>query len=352
MPKPLKVAPQLDPLSVKGLPFSHFNTLIEKWGGRDALVGKSTAQVSEMYLKPMTIGTQGSLIATYYASEIESLRALPQNATWFVSHAWGCPFLDTLDALTDFFGDRGLEDPIVWFDLFSNPQHGTASKPFEWWQTVFLEAVKTIGSVVMILQPWEDPVPLRRCWCVYELYACKTTNSQFDFAVTFEQKEEFLRWLLTHVETFFMKFHDVSSRFSKSTNPKDRKAIFKVIKKNIGFLQLDLLVLDTVRDWVRRILTQKIKEAKVNDKGELTEEVQKWINALMKFNKTEKVFDEAVRRAKKLFGKRTSCVLQCGSMMMGPESDEDKAERLARRLRKNRWRKAKARFLTCGRMRD
>ncbi|KAI8613603.1 hypothetical protein BC830DRAFT_1170119 [Chytriomyces sp. MP71] len=116
--------------------------------GRENLRGKSTADVSEMHLNPMTLSTQASLIATYSLSDHNHPRKLPQDATWFISHAWGRPFLETFDALTDFFHEQGLKDPVVWFDLFSNSQHGTASKPFKWWQTVFLEAVKSIGSVL------------------------------------------------------------------------------------------------------------------------------------------------------------------------------------------------------------
>jgi len=68
-------------------------------------------------------------------------------ARWFISHAWKCSFLEVTDAIMHFFQSnnsasgsaaqavvrqKALMETIIWFDLFSNSQHNTAEKPFEW----------------------------------------------------------------------------------------------------------------------------------------------------------------------------------------------------------------------------
>ena len=60
-------------------------------------------------------------------------------------------FVEVLEALTSCFADE--EDVIIWFDLFSNNQHKTASFEFDWWCETFKNAVQSFGRTVMVLSP-------------------------------------------------------------------------------------------------------------------------------------------------------------------------------------------------------
>ncbi|KAJ3221515.1 Kinesin light chain 3, partial [Chytriomyces hyalinus] len=298
-------------------------------------------------LKPMTRDGGKSLCATYAESYNIERQNLLGKADWFVSHSWGTPSLDTVNALEVFFSDKGLDldKTMVWFDLFSNGQHDTGSKPFDWWKTAFLQAVQAIGRVVMILMPWRDPVPLKRAWCVYELYACHLTRSRFDFAVTRAEKAAFMDWLVWHVESFFLEHQHVGCRQSQATKASDRKAIFAVIKSGIGFVKLDLLVLNTVRDWVRVQIQRKIKNEPAVSRG--------WLEVYKDFKDVEEAFDDAVRRATKIFGTRNPHLLRFGSYGMSrEESMEEKTVRLSKVVRKRRWQSWKKRFIFCTRADD
>ena len=71
---------------------------------------------------------------------------------------------------------------LSWFDLFSNNQHDLDKPPpFEWWCDTFMNAIKDIGFVIMVMSPWTDPLILTRCWC-WEIY-CATMKSTFEIAV-------------------------------------------------------------------------------------------------------------------------------------------------------------------------
>ena len=56
-----------------------------------------------------------------------------------------------------------------WFDLYINNQHGTESVPQEWWSTTFKQSIKSIGSVLLVMSPWNNPTPLTRAWCLWEI---------------------------------------------------------------------------------------------------------------------------------------------------------------------------------------
>jgi hypothetical protein len=96
----------------------------------------------------------------------------------FYSHAWKFLFLEVVEAAQRYFKGSG-DDPYIWFDVFSVSQHKSGVRPFEWWNGAFLNAVSTIGFVLMCMQPFEDPrthtppwTTLSRVWYVH-----------FDFSV-------------------------------------------------------------------------------------------------------------------------------------------------------------------------
>ena len=41
--------------------------------------------------------------------------------------------------------------------------------PPDWWFTTFKVAVASIGHTVLVLMPWDDPIPLTRAWCIWEI---------------------------------------------------------------------------------------------------------------------------------------------------------------------------------------
>ncbi|KAJ3059277.1 Kinesin light chain 3, partial [Rhizoclosmatium hyalinum] len=145
----------------------------------------------------MTKQTGLSLCAQLYLEADNPISSVSKDAKWFISHAWKYKFLDVVSSLFHFAQKHNLDPAttIIWFDLFSNSQHNTADKPFEWWETVFMNAVKSIGNVIMILQPWNDPIPLKRVWCIFEVYASNVTKSEFHVAMTPADEADFLAQL-------------------------------------------------------------------------------------------------------------------------------------------------------------
>jgi len=122
-------------------------------GGRAALAGLSTAEVKDGFLLALTRASGLSLCAQL---QRDGRHAAVGPARWFISHAWKCSFLEATDAIFEFFKGRNaaasgsasqavtdqkaLMETVVWFDLFSNSQHNTSEKPFEWWALIYYYA--------------------------------------------------------------------------------------------------------------------------------------------------------------------------------------------------------------------
>ena len=41
-----------------------------------------------------------------------------------------------------------------------------------------MEGVRNIGHTLLILSPWNDPRPLKRAWCLWEILSTVRTGAQ------------------------------------------------------------------------------------------------------------------------------------------------------------------------------
>jgi hypothetical protein len=173
-----------------GLELSYVEEFIEAHGGRQAFKGWTSDDVCQNIIKPMTTRLQCSYCDLLRAIQHPAYKE-GKKADVFVSHAWKCRFLDVVDALLHHHKPK--EGTImVWFDVFTINQHTFT----QWWGTErTLEGIRDIGHTTMVLTPWKDPVPLKRAWCLYELY-CTYKNYKngctFEVAMGLTESEDFL----------------------------------------------------------------------------------------------------------------------------------------------------------------
>ena len=135
-----------------------------------------TAEVFVQFLKPSTVDKQESYCSAY--KDDPNCADHFAKATAYVSHAWGHEFLDVVAALED-FDSRQPTPTVFWFDIFSNNQHkSTTTTDFTWWETVFMSLVGSLKRTLLVLD-WEDPKPLGRVWCLWDMVSTISTGSDF-----------------------------------------------------------------------------------------------------------------------------------------------------------------------------
>ena len=262
------IIPDPNAFSLVGVSAGFLLEFIKDHGGRAAFEGKTTTQVNELVVQPESKDLQ--------ASYCELLRRSGKadrtgTATWFVSHAWKYEFLYVVDAILAFVAREGLDvnATVVWFDLFSNSQHNTAAKPFAWWTGTFTHAIETMGNVLMVMSPWDEPVTLTRAWCVFEVYACVKTNSRFEVAMTREENERFLGQIRQNPGRYYAMLAKINSANATAFKPEDRDAIFAAIRSEVGFAGMDSMVFRALEGWIERELQRQIaaKEAAGDEQG-------------------------------------------------------------------------------------
>ncbi|ORY50598.1 TPR-like protein [Rhizoclosmatium globosum] len=306
----MEKANMLDPnhFSIKGVSIKYFCSLVDLWGGRSTLEGMTTQDVCTKFVKTQTEASKLSWCADLYLSNDPNLESQVHDANYFISHAWKYKFLDVVDALAQFVDSNKLDPEltIVWFDLLSNSQHNTGTKDFTWWTTVFRNAIQKIGSVVLIMQPWVDPIPLTRAWCVYEIYVANVAESNFYVAMPPSETQIFMDSLKTQTTAYFSLLANLKSRNCMAGNLSDQEAIFDVIQRTIGFSSLDRTVLETLVGWVIGTLqgqiTSSMKSQNILDKIEWMVVLAGFYQILSNYEKAEPMLIECLETKKRVLG--------------------------------------------------
>lgn len=145
-------------------------------------------------------------------------------------------------------------DVVFWFDLFANCQHedGQEVRPQEWWSNRFRSSIREIGTMLLILTPWNDPVPLSRAWCLWEiLCAVEEANVELKIKLSTRQSEEFKQAVVSRgaqavIETMVQVDAEKAEAFLQA----DKEMIFKCVQESPGgFQNLNSLVKDQMRAW-------------------------------------------------------------------------------------------------------
>lgn len=236
------------------------NDFVDSYGGLDTFHEMTTKEVCIDFIKPKTFDSKVS----YCQWLIDNNRSEHVgDATVFISHAWEGNFKELIEALELHFREKErhcnepFDDVVVWMDIFSTNQHRGNNNlqplPFEWWSETFKTAIGEIGYTVMIFIPWDDPIPLTRAWCLFELYCTVDMECRFEVAMTSEQHLLFLAELERNPQIILSdntnSMLSVHLEQSTCTIPEDSERIFQAVESSIGFEHLNQLVSRQLRYW-------------------------------------------------------------------------------------------------------
>lgn len=173
--------------------------------------------------------------------------------TIFLSHAWMFRFRNVVAALRAFVDGLppGAPPTFVWFDCFSIDEHATQTMPQEWWGSTFREAIALIGHTVMMLSPWDAPVPLARAWCLWELFCTAEQGVEFSVCLGPEEQRAFEAAILEKHDVLFDVFESIDVARSEAGSEADRAMILGAVEATVGgSARLNGLAFERMREWV------------------------------------------------------------------------------------------------------
>ncbi|KAJ3039182.1 Kinesin light chain 3 [Rhizophlyctis rosea] len=282
-------------LPLLGVRLSYFNVFVEKWGGKHELMGLTTEDVCNKFVHPLT--SPGRSLCSHLVEEASKVSTV-DLANYFISHPWKYPFLTVVDAIQSFFTSEGLTatDPIIWFDVFSLPQHGRQQLDTTWLKRVFINAIANIGNVVMVLAEWSKPFPLTRTWCLFELFACNITNSTFFVAMPQDELSAFHDTVPQEPDLFYDQIEFVTKSKAENSTAAE-KADLDAIRNLVGFDDLDRAVIKIFVQWlVEQFRAQlELQERKADEFEEFEYGFRDWRFSIGAVYKGRAMYAEAKR---------------------------------------------------------
>eukprot|EP00053_Salpingoeca_punica_P015694 m.145072 g.145072 ORF g.145072 m.145072 type:complete len:939 (+) comp16778_c0_seq16:20-2836(+) len=237
----------------------------------------TTAQICEAVVKERTRALECSYVQyLQQAADSGSSSGVDIDvgkAKVFVSHAWKYKLRDVFTVMLEYADKYAAENPkapplFFYFDLFCNNQHATESHPFDWWCSTFQRNIMSIGQVLLVMAPWDDPVPLTRAWCLWEIHCALDGKVPLTIGLPPDQRGALLQGVSESFSVITNALVRIDAERSEAFKQEDRDNIHRAVQESeLGFDGLNDRVKGRLRDWYLTTALE-LAEAKAQEETE------------------------------------------------------------------------------------
>ena len=226
----------------------------------------TTQQCCELFVKPACAGDDCAFINCAAIPWVREHQP-GKTASVFCSHAWSYRIMDVLNALIAYANEQ--PGTVFWFDLVVNNQVSSGCLPQEWWSSLFKQTVRSIGKTLVIMSPWDKPVPLSRAWCLWEIGMTLEANAALEIRLDDKQERAFKDAILQDADALHRTLSELDARHATASKASDVDMIFKVIRSTFGFDRLNRLVKERMREWALKTAKCLVQSTAKHDDIEL-----------------------------------------------------------------------------------
>lgn len=247
-------------------------------------------------------------------------RAFHVLAKHFVSHAWRYNFQTFLAALQNWMLQTGSNQDVtyLWVDAFVVNQHTANDLPMEWWSTRFAQAVCDIGSTILISVPWQDPLPLKRVWVIWEIFCSHQMGARFDIAMPEEAMSDFRKALINSFDTVQTALSKVDVGLSVAYHKSHQDMVHREINRSIGFTKLNEMVSLRMNRWLieaasgqLRLMKEKASEENWRERMQLQDNLARMLRESGNVVGAEVSFTQLLAELEAKLGKDDVSALSC-----------------------------------------
>lgn len=261
---------EFSPLGIK---LSYLAQFIQECGGDESIKNKTTLQIRDQFIIPLTIKTGVSLCEQLKYS---NSGVYISESSWFVCHSWDSKFLETVNilkfTLSRIHGEEASQDLVIWFDLFSACQHLTSLRPPDWWTKVLMKGIEAIGHLIVVMTPsLHNPNVFHHTNCLFEIFCAHHTKCQLEVGLTSADNELFQTILSQNKEDYYHMLSKIDSQSSVMRIHEDKENIFTALEKLLPRLNaknlyktVNSIVFRALEEWMIEVVKAAIRDS-VND---------------------------------------------------------------------------------------
>ena len=249
---------------------------------KHARPGMTTKQFTDEVVKPMT-ADKGCALADHLARKDPT--ALKPVADVFISLAWSYVLEDLLRAVAAQCKAEGLDPSrtYVWLDMVVVNQHQTEELPESYFYDTFREAVRSIGRMYFVAMPWEQPTPLTRSWCLFELYSSVVAEAELVVVVDGGEKARFVETLTSKFSSIMTAITGIDVSRAEAFKKEDQAKILKLVEDGPGVEAVNEAVKTQLRGWYAETGRGALREMEAQGTGDTTEaaDLAIWVGRLL-----------------------------------------------------------------------
>ncbi|CAB9524044.1 Kinesin light chain [Seminavis robusta] len=193
------------------------------------------------------------------------------QANVMLSYTWGYRIGDIIDTLVDFCytTNRDPTQTFVWICFLCVNQHrvwqqkksersGMLEPQVDFFAEFGLRVV-SIGHVLAMMSPWNNPRYLQRIWSVYELYTAHVKDCQTTVVMPPSEKQALQQDLLGNdndnhqegLQSLYKALGQTQIENALASIERDRVVILELVAKQCGFKVMNQKVNELLRSWIR-----------------------------------------------------------------------------------------------------
>jgi len=261
-------------------------------------------QLVDGLIKPLTDKRKCSY-ATHLFQD-PNTRNLVGQCNVFVSQPWSSTFQVTVAAIVEYEKTLPEESPPQFYfvDYCAINQHNPSDDLKQ-----LGDLIESSNKMLLMADSWKKPVALTRLWCIFEVALAALRSKEVEIILSPEDITSFQKALTENVDDawdFVGKlFKNIDSKNATASKEIDVDKIRNFIENELGgFIEVDTVVADGLRDWFVRSAKALYKNFPDADKGTnghalLIWKVAEFHYSQSKYSEAAVLYDEAANIFKK-----------------------------------------------------
>lgn len=200
----------------------------------------------------------------------ERLRNIPKfkthisRAQIFVTWALQTPMDTLLDAIEVYLEKHHLPVNSTYFCIFDFVTRYASLKH----DLKFLaDIVENTGHTVLFMEPWNKPIPLKRAFCIKEIYHTQKCHFKLDVMLSRAQQESFEHALMYEFDSIAAAFSDVDVRNGQCRKEHEKIKILKDLEEGVGIVECNKQVIGLLRKALTEYGEQALSELSQKDRA-------------------------------------------------------------------------------------
>jgi tetratricopeptide (TPR) repeat protein len=195
------------------------------------------------------------------------------EASSMLSYTWAYTIGDIVDTLDAYCTTKNLHPKrtYIWICCLCVNQHRVAEAkksgilaPTETFFEEFGVRVARIGHILAMMAPWNEPLYLKRIWCIFEIYTANEKGCDVTIVMPPDQKKQVKEDI---VGELYKALDKTKIEDAKASVEQDRLAILDKVQSGPGYKVLNHRVNNFLRSWLADTILEAVEQARPNDES-------------------------------------------------------------------------------------